>query len=476
MTNDGAPPENSLTTGDVPRHALDETAETTPVGQRIRARRIDLGLSQADVAEGMLSPSYVSLVESGRRQPAAGALAHIAERLGVDVEFLRDGVDATVRARARIALKQAHLELMHADAKSAHAKLLTLVDDPGLNDEQKRTVQLLSAQALERQGDYASALEILDELTDKARRAPEAYPWLDVALAAIHCHSEIGDFGLAIQVGEEAMEAAAGLGMEHTDEYVKLGNTVMAAYQARNDLHKASRLSNRLKTISEEIGLPHTRGRTYWNAALLAQAKGQLAEALELMKKAVVLIGESDDKRNLPRSYNANAELLLDIDPSEANAKQARDIVTKYRDDMNRYGTTTDVGILEITLARAEMYLGNLDAARQAINDALNHISAEAPRRRAIAQVVLADIYRLAGDTGASLRETKDAAATLEQVGTVLQAAAAWRKLGDLYQSLGRTEDALGASQRAMDCAGVRRSTFAPAETVDTRADVITLP
>ena len=78
------------------------------MGARIRSLRLERGLSQAQVAEGMLSASYVSLVESGRRQPASSALNHIAERLGVDTGFLRDGIDAEVRRRARLASPDAH--------------------------------------------------------------------------------------------------------------------------------------------------------------------------------------------------------------------------------------------------------------------------------------------------------------------------------------------------------------------------------
>src|SRR5690554_2550524 len=77
------------------------------VGRRIQDRRLELGLTQAEVAAGMLSPSYLSLVESGRRQPAPAALEHIAEQLRVDVDYLIDGIDAEVRRRARLALGHA---------------------------------------------------------------------------------------------------------------------------------------------------------------------------------------------------------------------------------------------------------------------------------------------------------------------------------------------------------------------------------
>ena len=37
------------------------------LGQRLRALRLERGLSQADLAGHLVSPSYVSLIESGRR-------------------------------------------------------------------------------------------------------------------------------------------------------------------------------------------------------------------------------------------------------------------------------------------------------------------------------------------------------------------------------------------------------------------------
>ena len=132
---------------------VDEAPLPTPVGQRIRSRRLELGLSQAEIAEGMLSPSYVSLVESGRRQPAASALSHIAERLRIDVEYLRDGVDASVRTKARLALGRAEMALREGRADEAYEQFTTLVGDAGLNDEQSRVARLGRALAKERLGD-----------------------------------------------------------------------------------------------------------------------------------------------------------------------------------------------------------------------------------------------------------------------------------------------------------------------------------
>lgn len=412
----------------------------------------------------MLSPSYVSLVESGRRQPAAAALAHIAERLGVDVEFLRDGVDASVRARARLALARAQMMMQHGEVKEAYDKLTELIGDPGLNDEQQREVLLGRARALELIGDLNGALDILTELAEQARRAPAAYPWLDVAIVIARCYREVGDFAMAIQIGEEALRSAAELELMHTDEYVRLANTIVNAYYARGDITHATRLAKEIVELSDEIGTPHTRGGAYWNAAVIAQGKEQYAQALQLMDKARAMFGESDDNRNQARIKNAYAELLLHT-PAGDNAQKALDIITATRADMELHGTTTELGILETSHARALMQLGRLDEARDAINEALTRISPDSQLRRAGAQLVLADIYRHQGDIEASLREGRDAAATLHDLGTTHHAAAAWRTLGDLYRQLDRHDQAMTAYINALESVGIRQPTQTPNDT-----------
>src|SRR5919106_1335481 len=151
------------------------------VGRRTHARRLELGLTQAEVAAGMLSPSYLSLVESGRRQPAPAALAHIAERLGVDPGYLLDGIDAEVRRRARLALGHAQVALHRGDIEDAYKRFVALKDDPGLSDEQQRQARMGRAIAAERKGDLEEALRVLGELADEARREPNVHPWMDLA-------------------------------------------------------------------------------------------------------------------------------------------------------------------------------------------------------------------------------------------------------------------------------------------------------
>lgn len=436
MTTAHIPPENS-------------EPEVTPVGHRIRARRQELGLSQADIAEGMLSPSYVSLVESGRRQPATGALAHIAERLGVDVEFLRDGVDASVRARARLALNKAVMMLRHDEPAAALDKFTELLDDPGLNDEQKRKARLGRAHARERLGDLEGALALLEELAAEAKKSAAAYPWLDVAVAASRCYRDVGDLDMAVQIGEQAMADAADLGLEGTDEYVRLGSTVLSVYEQRGDLVRATRLSRELIELADQIGAPHTRGAAYWNASAVAESRGDLAQALQLAERAVAMFGEGDDQRNLARLRGYYAELLVS-DSSAESLSRAIDLVDGAQEEIARSGTAIDKAMFGVLRARVLMQSGRLAEARSTAEMSVEGMGDHAKLQLAHARVVLAQILREQGDTDGSIREGERAAGALDAMGTSRQAASAWGSLADLYRSLNRTDEAMNAYEKAL--------------------------
>ena len=63
-----------------------------PAGRRIRDRRGDMGLKQADLARACgISPSYLNLIEHGRRPVGGKLLSRLADALGTDAAALRDG-------------------------------------------------------------------------------------------------------------------------------------------------------------------------------------------------------------------------------------------------------------------------------------------------------------------------------------------------------------------------------------------------
>lgn len=67
------------------------------IGQRIRERRENLGLTQKQLAETLcLAPQHISAIEQDKRSPSIASLAKFAEQLGVNIDYLVTGKEGVV--------------------------------------------------------------------------------------------------------------------------------------------------------------------------------------------------------------------------------------------------------------------------------------------------------------------------------------------------------------------------------------------
>jgi transcriptional regulator with XRE-family HTH domain len=78
---------------------------TAPVGQRLRHRRQELGLSQRSISCDGVSYAYISRLEAGLRQPSVKALRKLAPQLGVSVHWLEFGREDPARELAQLVLE-----------------------------------------------------------------------------------------------------------------------------------------------------------------------------------------------------------------------------------------------------------------------------------------------------------------------------------------------------------------------------------
>ena len=61
------------------------------VGQRIRARRLELGFTQRDIATENVTSAYISRIESGERHPSYEALVELSVPLTTSALWLLTG-------------------------------------------------------------------------------------------------------------------------------------------------------------------------------------------------------------------------------------------------------------------------------------------------------------------------------------------------------------------------------------------------
>lgn len=428
------------------------------LGQRLRALRVERGLSQADLAGDLVSPSYVSLIESGRRSPEREVLEGLAGKLGCSVFYLESGVQPEEINEQRLRLQFAEIALVNGAADEARARFGELAGQS--RGEIRHGASWGLARAEEAAGDLHAALTRLDELLDAARAGEPGTPGL-LLLLMTRCrlYREAGDFSRSIEVGEDALREVRGLGLEGSEEEIKLASTLVASYWGRGDLFSAQHLVSQVIQRAEQLGSRTAQGSAYWNACLVAEARGQLNLAVDLAQRSLALMSESSMDLNLAGLRVTYAWLLLRLDPPLL--AEAEQVLARAHEVLSERSHNLLLVSCETELARCSLLRGDFDEARRIARHAIERGAEGGDTQGALVVSGLASI--LSGSAREGIAEVSAAARSLEETGSQREAAQVWRELAEALLQQDNPEPAIVALQRAADCAGARAPSIRPA-------------
>lgn len=415
--------------------------------QRLRKRRIDLGLSQADLAGESMSASYVSMLESGRRAPTRETARRLAERLDVDADFLLTGVGAAERTEARLLIAEAELLAGNGSLGDGLARVEPLVEH--VDADVARAARAVRARLREADGDLAGAYADYDDVRQDA--AAPGLERLAAAVGAARCAKEGGDLGQAVDICRSALATAEAAGLTGTDEHVELVSTLVGCCTLRGDVLTAAALVDELVALVERVGSPRARGATYWNASVVADAAGRHDEAVRLAERAVALVGEGGDPRSLARVRTLLGWALLRL----GDAARSVEPLTAAHAALAVVGTPADLAYAAVELGRCRLVLGEPAAAVGLAEEALGALGPDDRLERATALVLLAAAH-------AAQAAHDDATAALAAAETELSgrpatrsAALTWRECADVWALLGRPDRERAALHGALGAAGL---------------------
>ena len=93
------------------------------VGERIRQRRLELGLSQRELSSEGVTYAYVSRLEANTRTPSIKALRKLATKLDVSVHWLETGERDPAEQLAQLVLEHQRRPLPRRAVTLARAVL-----------------------------------------------------------------------------------------------------------------------------------------------------------------------------------------------------------------------------------------------------------------------------------------------------------------------------------------------------------------
>jgi tetratricopeptide (TPR) repeat protein len=288
---------------------------------RFRELRLSKGLSSTAVAKPRYSVSYVSQIERGQRKPSPDALRYFARRLGVSPEYLWTGVPDDLPQRLRYEAEQAEADIAQDRPKDAERRARRVIEEAErfeLIQVQGRALCSLG-EALNRQARYAESIEAFE----KARTLATIAPIDRVAAVAglARASRSAGDLSYAARVVEEFLEAdAAPEGPDAVPELTsadvaELQAVLVGIYCTAADFRRAEDAASRaLRAINRDTP-PRIEAEAYWNASRVMAERRRWEEALEMARRARLLLERSHSRRELSRLYVAYAFLCLEAEP-----------------------------------------------------------------------------------------------------------------------------------------------------------------
>lgn len=426
------------------------------LGERIRDLRLRRRLSQAQLAWPELSDSYVSLIESGKRTPAPAVVQLLAQKLSCSASYLATGVTEETITRLRETLRYADIALQNGaveEAKDQFTDVLaqaTAVELPELI----REARWGQALALEASGALKEAIGELSCVRESASPLSDPDHWAELHMVLSRCHRERGELDESIRLGEAALEDLTVTGRPWSDAMVMLGSTFLAAYVLRGDLAYSQQLSALLIERAEETGSPRALMAAYWNAAWVEDLRGNAQAALRLAERAIALLGEVNDPRNLSRLRYAHANFLLRAHPE--CAEEALELLRRAECELaSTSAGTVDTAWCVIYQGRAQIVLGRPGEAVGLVRRAIDLLSGTAGPVIVEAYIVLGHAQVCLGLREDGITSLTRAAECLEEIKADRPAARAWFELAELLGAAGEAARQREAFQRAFSCIGL---------------------
>jgi tetratricopeptide (TPR) repeat protein len=418
-------------------------------------------MSQSDLAGAEFSASYVSLIESGKRQPSDEALVTFARRLGCSADDLRtQSADDTTPVE--LELSYARLTLANGEPKAARARLEAVLDRPEVGLAQRHESVVLLAETYEKTSDLDGAIRVLKPVYDLCLQGSSPLPITTVAYQMCWYCVTAGDLQAAVRVGERALEASVDAGLTGTADHLKLQATVMGIYLELGDSALALAVADDLIRTARAAGSAFGEAAAYWNAALVAESRGRLFEALRLSQRALGLMSEEGSSRNLTRLQYSAAELILRAEPGRA--WQASAILDQSLPALEDLGSPKELGVWESVRAVAYLLTGDPKSAERLARRARVHLQDAGDFGQTVNVVItLGDSLVAQGRQDAGMASYREAARLLSAERPGWRAAVMYRSIAYRLSLGGDPAGAAECLQSALEARGVSAQT-APAD------------
>lgn len=388
-------------------------------GEKLRAERLERGLTQAELGRDLYSPSYISLLETGRREPTADVIEELARRLELAPKALEAwsqpvSVSDAEYVLAGLYARQAW-DLRDYPLAAKHAAAAAQIALEAKNTSAWWNMTYMQAECLMKQGELKECQNLVQRLLDHPMAAESAGLGVRARqmLAAV-CHGR-GELAVAVAHAQEAVRLCADLPKGSTLIIGAL-RALIGALAESGRLDEAWQYCQDMNAQMDDHSMTQLAGEVAWVIGNVAFMRHDYAEGIKYHERAAQMLSPANDIDLWARFNKASAAVRLSsgiVEPetltSIERAELALSIVGGNRTDQ-----------LEVAFIRARwLYLtGDIIAAVQKLRE----IHAE---RDALARHVAGEVALLLGKALKAAGEADEALIYLDEAQKEFSAAGA---------------------------------------------------
>jgi transcriptional regulator with XRE-family HTH domain len=418
------------------------TAEPRPapgatLGDRVRELRLLRGLTQEELAGPRFTKEYVSQIERNVARPTGATILWLAERLGVDADYLETGLRDELEL-----LERAELALERQDYAAACAAIADVTFPGG---PIALRALLLESWARLYLGEVELALQLLDEAEAHVAEDDERAELLYRRGCCVYKQGHVA-------AAQDLFTAGIGLAQcaGAPDRLrAQLHEWRCRCYRRRRDWPAAQEDVDRALELAEAAGDVETTAHVLFQASLVAEQTGHTARARTCAALAKKLYDDLGDRQNAGRLLNnlgAFEHLLGHSDRAVAHLQESFAIALDL-------GNEADAAQAVSSLARVALETGDAEAAarhaRHAIDLLSSRVEIEYRDELGNVQIVLGRALLELGDLDGAESCFAEAEAAFAELALTSQSAAAWTAQGDLALRRGDAEQAVARYRQA---------------------------
>lgn len=344
---------------------------------RLKRLRVERGLSQRELAAPLLTASYLSLIEAGKRQPSEEVLAHLAQRLGVDVDDLRSGRSAALEAQLELRLQEARRALhqgIRDEGERMAEGIRETADAEGLDRVAARALCVLGV-AAEHQDLPALALERY-EAAEALWRDDPAHLRYEAVVGVARAHLALGDPRLSIHLLHDYLDELQRKGYTDPIAQMRAHGALVACYLTVGLRSKGAREAQMALELAPMVDDPAQLACLHMNVGGALLQQGRHADAIEAARKAEHYFSMLDWHLGAAWAEMNRGIMLLeknDLDPARTAFERALEKLDGVADsELDRANVLNE-------LAQVERLSGRRARAEARLNEARALVGPEGP-------------------------------------------------------------------------------------------------